>query len=111
MIRQYPENTVIHLFLTHLFPVLRHPRSIFLSRHLFDLGKNRGKQIAVIVRWIFLKTLESICGGENSRHPLQPHPRIHVPLGQRLELASRLGIELNKNQIPDFQTARVSLIH
>ena len=33
-----------------------------------------------------------------------------MPLRQRLELPARLSVELDKNQIPDFQTARIPLI-
>ena len=34
-----------------------------------------------------------------------------MPLGQRLKLPARLSVKLNEDQIPDFQTARITLIH
>jgi len=44
-------------------------------------------------------------------HTLETHPRIDVTLGQRRERAIGIRVELNENEIPDLDAARIVLVH
>ncbi len=80
MIRQYPEDTVVHFFLAHLLPALGHSCSILLARHLLNFRKDRGKQITRIVGWVFFEILEPVRYGKYPSYPLQSHARVHMTL-------------------------------
>ena len=111
MIRQHPEDTVVHFFPTQITSLLGYPRPVLVPRLLLDLCENWSKQIAIIVRGFGSEVLKPIRRRHNSRHPLKPHPRIHMPLGEWLKLTPGLSVKLNKDQVPNLQTAGIPLVH
>jgi hypothetical protein len=44
-------------------------------------------------------------------YALKTHPGIDMTLRQWRERAVRVGVELDENQIPNFDAARVSCVH
>src|SRR5438270_3176817 len=89
----------------------RERASIFLSTQLFQLVENRSKNIGLIVRDRPRKIGEILRALDDRGHALEAHSGIDVTLRQWRKSAVGVCVELDENQVPNFDAARIFLVH
>ena len=91
--------------------VFRNRRSIFFAAQFFQLIENRTENISLIVR-DRLREIGQILRTLNDRgHTLEAHPGVDVALWQRRKRSVRIGVELDEDQIPNLDAARILRVH
>src|SRR5262249_8920495 len=100
-------------------PYNRQCRSVFLAAQPFDLVENRAENVGLVIRRRSRKLGEIFCTLDNCYRALEAHSSIDVARRQWdiFSLAGvtapgyRLRIELDEHEIPNFNAARVVLVH
>src|SRR5262245_55644149 len=86
-------------------------RSVFLAAQFFELIENRTKNVGLVVRNRAGEIGEVFRALNDRGNTFEPHSGIDVTLGKKCKRSVRVRIELNENQIPNLDAARIVLIH
>ena len=79
---------------------------------MLQFVKNRAENVGLVIGNFRVGEVGQVLRALNDAgDALKAHAGVHVPGGQRRERAVRVRVELNENEIPDFDAARVALVH
>src|SRR6266446_3939207 len=84
---------------------------VLFSTELFELFKQRPKDVGFVIGNDTAEIGEIASALNEAREPLEAHAGIDMFGGQRRERAVGGGIELDEDQVPNFDTALVALVH
>ena len=78
-------------------------RPVFLAAQLFNLGEERTENVGLVVGDAGVGKLgETFCPLHHGTDTFEAHAGVDVTGGQRRERAVRIGVELDKYEIPDL---------
>ena len=84
---------------------------IFFAAQFFDLIENRAENVGLVIRNCTGEIAEIFCTLNDRGHAFEPHSGIDVTLRQGCECSIGVRVELNENQIPNLDAARIVLVH
>src|SRR6266404_2876031 len=91
---------------------LRRDRMIITSFcELLDRIEYGMEDIGLVVRNCAGEFGEAFCALNNRGGTLETEAGIDVTFRQRREAAVGVGVELDENQVPDFEASRIILVH
>ena len=83
---------------------------IFLPAQLLQPVKDGTENIRVVIGNDLAEIFETICALDDARDALEAHAGVNVLCGQWGKRAVGIRVELNENQIPNFNTSRVAFV-
>ena len=89
----------------------RQRAAVFLAAQLFDLIENRTKNIGLVIRNRSGKIREIFRALDNCGGALETHSGVDVSLRQRREGPVRIRVELDEDEIPNLDAARIARVH
>src|SRR5213082_1169002 len=99
--------------------MFRKGRLVFLAAECFQLVEDRAKNVGLVVRDCAGESSKVFCALNDRGCPLETQPSIDVTLGEWdifdttgvSDPGYRLRVELDENEIPNLDTARVVFVH
>ena len=86
--------------------------AVFLAAQLLQLVENRAENVGLVVRNLCVgEIFEAFRALNDARDALEAHAGVHVLGRQRRERAVRVGIELDEDEVPNFDAAGVAFVH
>src|SRR5207245_10649111 len=89
----------------------REAAAVCFAAELLQLVENWAEDVGLVVGDYAAEVGEVFRVLNDAGDALEAHAGIDVPGGQRREAAVGIRIELDENQVPDFDAARVSLVY
>src|SRR5439155_18756542 len=90
----------------------RQGRAVPFSAELLDSIKNRAEDVSLVIRdFGMLEVGKIFCALDNAGDAFEAHAGIDVARGQRREGAVLVRVELDKDEVPDLDAARVTFVH
>ena len=89
---------------------IRERRGVFFAAEFFQLVKERAEDVGFVIGDDARKIGEIARVLHDARHALEPHARIDVPGGQGGKTPVRIGVELNEDEVPNFDATGVAFV-
>ena len=95
-----------------VLPDLGSVRAVFLAAQLFQRVENRTENVGLVIRDFGVgEILETFGALNDGGDALEAHAGVHVPGGQRRKGAVGIRIELDENEVPDFDATGIAFVH
>src|SRR2546430_9424940 len=86
-------------------------RTVFFGAQVFEFIKNWTKDVCLVIRDRAEEVGEGFCVLNNPGDSLKTHTRITVTFRQRRESSAWIGVELDENEIPNFDAPGIPLFY
>ena len=102
MIRHHPESDIDFFLFGEIRARAGQRASVRFAAQVRDSLEDRPEDIALVIGDWAIEIPEIVGAFDNAGDPFEAESGVHMSGGQRRVSAVRIGIELDKDQIPDF---------